>query len=95
LAVNSSNNLYIADSVNSVVREVGANGFIDTVTGTGVYGDTGNSNASFSGDGGLATAAVIDTPEALATDSAGNVYIADTRNGRVRRVSPPLASLVP
>jgi uncharacterized protein (TIGR03437 family) len=135
LAVDSSNNLYIADSVNSVVREVTINGFINTVVGTGDYGDTGNnvqantaqlefpyglafdtagnlyisdydanrvrkvtpglsitnfagnSNASFSGDGGLATSAAIDTPEALATDSAGNVYIADTGNARVRKVS--------
>jgi uncharacterized protein (TIGR03437 family) len=135
LAVDAANNLYIADSVNSVVREVGINGFINTVVGTGDYGDTGtnvlantahlefpyglafdpagnlyisdydanrvrkvtpdrvityfagNSNSSFSGDGGLATSAAIDAPEALATDSAGNLYIADTGNERVRKVS--------
>jgi uncharacterized protein (TIGR03437 family) len=142
IAIDSSNNLYIADSVNSVVREVGVNGFISTIVGTGDYGDSGNnvqanaaqlkfpyglavdsagnlyisdfdanrvrkvtpnriitnfagtSDAAFSGDGGLATSAALNSPEALATDAAGNLYIADAGNLRVRKVSGGIISTI-
>jgi sugar lactone lactonase YvrE len=80
LAIDSSGNLYIADTHNHRVREVAAaTGTISTVAGTGVAG--------FSGDGGAASAARLDLPTALAIDSAGDLYIADTDNHRVRRIA--------
>jgi DNA-binding beta-propeller fold protein YncE len=71
--------LYIADFSNNRVRRVNLNsGTIDTVAGTGVYG--------FSGDGGPAVSAQLAYPVGLALDGAGNLFIADQRNQRIRRV---------
>ena len=79
LALDGAGNLYIADSENGRVRKVDARtGVITTVTGTGIAGD--------SGDGGLATQARFRLPTGLALDGAGNLYIADHGNHRVRRV---------
>ena len=80
LAFDSSGNLYLADSNNHRVRRIAATtGAITTVAGNGVE--------AFAGDGGLATVASIDSPNGLALDSSGNLYIADTHNGRVREVA--------
>ncbi len=80
LAVDREGNLYIADTENFRVRKISAvGGVITTVAGNGRQG--------FSGDGGAATAASIDSPSGLAVDAAGNLYIADTHNHRVRRVA--------
>ena len=80
LAVDSTGNVYIADTRNHRIREVvAATGLITTVAGTG--------KAGFSGDNGPAVSAQIDSPTALALDSAGNLFVADTRNHRVRRIS--------
>jgi uncharacterized repeat protein (TIGR01451 family) len=78
LAVDSSGNLYISDVTNHVVRKV-AGGNIATVAGTGTFG--------FSGDGGPATSARLYDPSGIAVDGAGNLYIADRFNSRVRMVS--------
>jgi uncharacterized protein (TIGR03437 family) len=78
VAVDSAGNLYIADTENNRVRKV-VNGVILTVAGTGTPG--------FSGDGGLATGAQLYYPSGVAVDSGGNVYIADSGNGRIRKVS--------
>ncbi len=78
VAVDSAGDLYIADTGNSRIRKV-ANGVITTVTGTGATG--------FGGDGGPATAAQMNTPYGVALDAAGNLYIADSLNDRIRRVS--------
>jgi uncharacterized protein (TIGR03437 family) len=78
LAVDSAGNVYIADTGNNRVRMV-SNGIITTVAGNGT--------CCFSGDGGPATAAQLDGPEGVAVDSAGNLYIADTFNLRIRKVS--------
>jgi uncharacterized protein (TIGR03437 family) len=75
IAVDSAGNLYIADS--GVVRKI-ANGVITAVAGNGTPG--------FGGDNGPATSAQL-APTAVAVDSAGNLYIADTDNYRVRKVS--------
>jgi trimeric autotransporter adhesin len=77
--VDSTGNLYIADTDNRRVRKVTPNGVITTVAGNGSYGS--------SGDGGQATSAQL-TPNAIAIDSAGNLYIADTWNHRIRKVTP-------
>ncbi len=76
VAVDSAGNLFIADTYR--IRKV-SNGVITTVAGTGTQG--------FSGDNGQATRAQLDRPESAAVDAAGNVYIADTFNYRVRAVS--------
>jgi hypothetical protein len=79
VAVDSHGYIYIADSRNNRVRKI-ANGAITTVAGTGVEG--------FSGDGSLAISAQLDTPHGVAVDGAGNLYIADTGNCRIRVVNP-------
>lgn len=81
LAVDSGGNLYISDATDNRVRKVSPSGIITTVAGAGSLGNPG-----FSGDGGLATAAKLQSPEGVALDAQGNVYIADTGNGRIRKV---------
>lgn len=72
-------NLYIADSMNCRVRKVDSTTrIITTIAGNGTQG--------YSGDGGPATSASIQPPRSVALDSAGNLYIADTYNQRIRRV---------
>ncbi|MDP9442396.1 MAG: right-handed parallel beta-helix repeat-containing protein [Actinomycetota bacterium] len=78
VAVDGSGNVYIADTGNDRVRKVDASGTITTVAGTGGDG--------YSGDGGPATAAELSSPYGVAVDSAGNLYIADTINHRIRKV---------
>lgn len=79
LALDAEGNLYIADSGNNRVREVRIDGTIRTVAGTGTEG--------FSGDGGVAVQAQLHGPTGLAIDAEGTLFIADTGNNRVRRVS--------
>ena len=78
VAVDAAGNLYIADSDNHLVRRVDPSGTITTIAGTGDRG--------FSGDGGPATEAALAEPHAVTVDSVGNIYIADSGNGVVRRV---------
>jgi hypothetical protein len=86
LAVDGAGNLYISDGSNQRVRRVDAKtGIITTVAGSG---PAGSANGSFSGDGGPATAATLFRPQGIAVDGAGNLYIADRDNHRVRKVSP-------
>lgn len=79
LALDAEGNLYIADRRNHVVRKVDRTGVIWTVAGTGAAG--------FAGDGGPAIQARLNYPSAVAVDREGNLYIADTENHRVRRVT--------
>ena len=77
LCIEGSGNLYIGDVDNGVVRKVDAvTGIISTVAGTGVEG--------FSGDGGPATEAQLNNIRGINCDSAGNLYIADAGNDRIR-----------
>ncbi|HEY1212349.1 MAG TPA: Ig-like domain repeat protein [Bryobacteraceae bacterium] len=78
VAIDASGNLYISDTRNQRVRKVSTNGTISTIAGTGVAG--------FSGDGGVATVAMISLPTAIAVDSAGNIFFADSNNNRVREI---------
>lgn len=77
-------NIYVADSWNQRIRKIDTNGTITTVAGNG-WADTWG-RGRFSGDGGLATQACLFWPSAVAVDGAGNLYIADTGNQRIRRV---------
>jgi hypothetical protein len=78
VAVDASGNIYIADSNNNRIRVI-ANGNINTFAGNGIAG--------YSGDGGAATSASLYTPRGVAVDGNGVVYIADTKNHVVRKVS--------
>ncbi len=70
LTVDSQGNLYIADTGDNTIREITADGIINTIAGNGL--------PSYSGDGYLAVNAELHSPEDVAVDSSGNVYIADT-----------------
>lgn len=80
LALDAAGNLYISDWQSAVVRKVTPGGTISTVAGNGTWG--------FSGDGGPATSANLNLPEGLSVDTAGNLFIADALNHRIRKVSP-------
>jgi sugar lactone lactonase YvrE len=82
LAVDTVGNLYLADVPNARVRKVTASGIIVTVAGNGVFG--------YNGDGGPATGAqlALGYRSGVAVDAAGNLYIADSGNQRVRQVLP-------
>lgn len=79
LAFDTAGDLFIADTANHLVLEVNLVGIISTIAGTGEQG--------FGGDGGAATSALLDAPIGVAVDAAGNLYIADTHNQRIRKVS--------
>ncbi len=80
VAVDSAGNLYIADTVNNRIRKVTPAGVISTVAGNGAQG--------FSGDGGPMISAALYDPSGVAFDLAGNLYIADFNNHRIRKVTP-------
>ena len=85
--VDSLGNLFIADTDNSVVREVVAvNGLIQTIAG--------NHTEGYSGDGGAATSAQLANPQSVAGNSSGNLYVADTQNSRVRELTSTVSILV-
>ncbi len=78
LALDAAGTLYIADNGNNVVRTVSASGTLNTIAGNGLGG--------FSGDGAAATDAELNQPVDVACDAAGNIYIADYSNNRIRKV---------
>ena len=81
MALDSYGNVYIADTYNHRIRKIDVStGKISTIAGTGSYG--------YSGDGGAATLAKLNTPKGVAFDSSGNVYIADMINNRIRKLTP-------
>ena len=73
-------NVYVSDANDHRVRKIAPSGIISTVAGNGVAG--------FQGDGGPADQAQLNLPYGIAVDAAGNLYIADLGNGRVRKVAP-------
>ena len=78
VAVDAAGNVYVADTANHVVRKIDASGTITTVAGSGSRG--------YGGDNGPAVAAQLSSPNAVAVDAAGNVYVADTANHVVRKI---------
>ncbi len=80
VAVDAQGNVYIADTNNNRIRRVGPDGVIRTIAGTGVSG--------LSGDEGPAAGAQLNAPSGLTFDAAGDLYIADAGNGRVRKITP-------
>jgi RHS repeat-associated protein len=80
LAIAPDGSLYISDSGNDRIRKVTLDGNITTIAGTGVGG--------FSGDGGPASQARLNSPSGIAIASDGSLYIADSANRRIRKVSP-------
>ena len=81
LALDTANNLYLADTHNHRIRKLNlTTGLITTIAGAGTSG--------FSGDNGPATTAYLNLPTALALDTSNNLYLADTGNHRIRKVTP-------
>ncbi|MGA8541842.1 MAG: Ig-like domain repeat protein [Terriglobales bacterium] len=79
ITVDNGGNVYFADTNNHRIRKIAAsNGFISTIAGNGAQG--------YLGDGGAATAANLDSPRGITADAAGNVYISDTNNERIRKI---------
>jgi hypothetical protein len=80
VAVDAVGNLFIADFGNYVIRKVDINGIISTVAGIG-------ESFGYSGDGGLATAAKMGSPNSVTVDASGNLFITDVYNNRIRKVA--------
>ena len=88
IAIDSTGNYFIADSLSNVVRKVSAStGIITTVAGTGTK--------AFGGDGGPATSATFNFISAVALDADGNMYMSDLNNHRIRKVTAAPASSIP
>ncbi len=81
LVADGAGNVYIADTGNNRIRRIDALRIITTVAGS-------TDEAGFDGDGAQAVLASLDSPSGLAFDPAGNLYVADTGNNRIRRIDP-------
>ena len=79
VAVDKNGVIFIADTKNHRIRKISNNGIITTIAGNGIQG--------FSGDGGLATNAQLKSPYGVAVDKNGVIFIADTHNDRIRKVT--------
>src|SRR5690606_3974761 len=79
IATGSDGSLYLADTLNHVIRKVDTDGIITTIAGTGSLGNGGE---------GEATTIALHTPSDVAIDPDGNVSIADTFNSCIRKVDP-------
>jgi len=91
--VDNANNIFVTDISQNVIHRVdGSTGAVTTVAGNGVGG--------FSGDGGFATDAMLSGPQGVSLDKFGNIFIADTNNNRIRKITfgdgpPPVPSPTP
>src|SRR5205085_721479 len=80
VAIDNARNTYVVDRSGQRVRKIDPSGIVTTIAGTG--------EAGFTGDGGPAVNASLNRPNGIGTDPAGNIYIADTGNGRIRKITP-------
>jgi len=85
IAIDGAGNILFADAGNCRIRKIDGTGTITTIAGSGPSGVT-SGLGGFSGDGGPATNALLNTPSGLAVDDAGNIYIADQYNYRIRKI---------
>ncbi|MDQ4143986.1 MAG: right-handed parallel beta-helix repeat-containing protein [Actinomycetota bacterium] len=86
VAVDGAGNIYIADTENQRIRRIDASGTITTVAGKGCASHSSTTTCPF-GDGGPASEAGLNWPQGVAVDRDGNLYIADTRNEGIRKVT--------
>lgn len=86
VAVGPDGSIYIADSHNHRIRRVSPSGLIDTIAGSGA---AGKDHGGFSGDEGPARKSRLNTPTGLAVEPGGSLYVADTMNHRIRRITVP------
>jgi trimeric autotransporter adhesin len=84
VAVDKNGNVYITDQGNNRVRRITTEGMMSTIAGTG--------NAGYSGDNGAAFIAELNEPYGIATDAAGNLYVAEQQNNTIRRITAPPAA---
>ena len=77
VAIDAAGNIYVADRAFNNVRKIDVTGVITTIAGTG---------PGYFGDGGMAIDAKLDSPEGIAVDGSGNIYIADKYNHRIRKI---------
>jgi hypothetical protein len=80
IAIDKNNNLLVVERIGNCVRKISPSGIITTIAGNGEHG--------YSGDGGHATAAMLNAPIDIAVDAHNYIYIADALNHRIRKVSP-------
>ena len=82
VATDSAGNIYVTDTVDNVIRKIDTTGYVSTLAGTP------NTTGSADSPAGPASAARFTLPEGIAADSAGNVYVADTGNSTIRKITP-------
>lgn len=78
IVLDANNNIYIADGINNLIRKITPDGFVSTFAGSGAAGAKDS----------IGTAATFNGPTGLATDAVGNIYVADTNNNLIRKITP-------
>jgi streptogramin lyase len=77
IAVDASGNVYIGDSKNNIIRKITSTGTVSTLAGTGVQGSSN----------GALTSATFNSPQGVAVDQYGRVFVTDTGNGLIRMIT--------